>query len=522
MPQIALPYFNLLDEEWIPVVMRDGERKKLGLLELFRQADAVRAVEHPSPLVTAALHRLLLAILYRSLTPKVDSDELADWFVEGWPAEKITGYLEKWRERFFLFHETHPFWQVAEFEAKEKRPWAELAAEHNEGSSKILFDHFTLRSNRRACPADIACWLAAAQTFAIGKREGQLSYSSSNAPAVASLLAFSIGRTLRETLLLNFPYQKRDTTEKDLPVWEREPDTIALLKTKPSRNARGRADLYTWRSRTVRLYYDDDRMVSRIGFASGVGYENMDTFPDPHAALAEHEKNGLFPMKLKQRGLWRDFDSLLPNRQQGNKSRAPQVIDHAIALCAELEERGQCPSGLSVMICGQVNDNAKIECWRMERFILPTAILDKSNDVRETIKLLLGMAEKWQSQLDKACKTFATEYIRRDGDRKLAAEDIKKIVEQMPCTAVYWNHLEYAFKQNLEHGFTDPEQAQKLWRGKIRDALALAWKAQTDSVGDGDAWTIRAMTKAGGIVGNALKELTELLKGKQDAVGKEE
>lgn len=518
MPQIALPYFNLLDEKWIPVVMGDGEPETLGLLELFRQADAVRAVEHPSPLVTAALHRLLLAILYRSLAPK-DDEGIAEWFVDGWSVERITEYLVKWRERFYLFHETHPFWQVAEFEAKEKRPWAELAAEHNEGSAKILFDHFTLQSDRRAYPADIACWLAAAQTFAIGKREGQLSYSSSNAPAVASLLVFSIGRTLRETLLLNFSYQKRDTTENDIPIWERDPDTIASLKTKPVREARGRADLYTWRSRTVRLYCDDDGMVSRIGFASGVGYESVESFPDPLVAYVEHEKNGLLPMKLKQRGLWRDFDSLLPNRKQGSKSSAPEVINSTIELCAALEAY---PSGLSVMACGQVNDNAKIEYWRMERFVLPTAILDKSNDVRATIREILSMAEEWQSRLYKACKTFATECIRRDGDRKPAAEDIKKIVEQMPCTAVYWNHLEHAFKQNLENGFTDPEQAKKLWCGKIRKALALAWKAQTDSVGDGDAWTIRAMTKAGWIVGNALKELTELLKGKQDAVGKEE
>ncbi len=42
MPQITLPYFNLLDEEWVPVIMGDGGRRRLGLLELFRRADEVR------------------------------------------------------------------------------------------------------------------------------------------------------------------------------------------------------------------------------------------------------------------------------------------------------------------------------------------------------------------------------------------------------------------------------------------------------------------------------------------------
>ncbi len=475
--------------------------------------------------MTAALHRVLLAILYRSLTPKADSDELADWFADVWPVKQVTGYLEKWRERkrFWLFHETHPFWQVAKFESKEKKSWSVLAVEHNAYNAKVLFDHFDVFSGEKAHPSEVACWLAAAQTFAVSSGKSEIAHTST-APSATSLLVFSMGANLRETLLLNFSYQGKDVTANDLPVWEREPETIDLLKTKPTREARGRADLYTWNSRTIRLYCDDDGMVSRIGFASGMGYESTDVLRDPNAAYAQYEDKGgtrLLPVKLKDRGLWRDFDAFLPNRPKTGKkdiSCAPAVIDHTAALCEELEERERCRAGISVMVCGQVNDNAKIEFWRMERFVLPTAILDTSNDVRGTIRALLGMAEKWQGQLYKACTTFATECIRRDSDRKPAASDVNRVVSQMPCTPLYWNHLELAFKRNLEHGFAVWKNAETLWRNEIRTALSLAWQAQEDAVGDGDAWTIRAMTKAGGVIGKALKELAESA---QDTPGKD-
>lgn len=504
MSQIVLPYFNLLDEEWVPVIMGDGRRRRFCLLELFRQADVVRAVEHPSPLVTAALHRVLLAILYRSLSPKADSDELAEWFVDGWPLEQITEYLEKYRERFYLFHETYPFWQVADLDVdeKERKSWSVLAAEHNASSSegaKILFDHPCQENPFDENTANVTCWLVATQIFALPGGRGY-----SPAPSSSALFVFSIGNNLRETLLFNFPPQKRDVAGNDVPVWEGEAETMASIASRSRRFPSGYANAYTWRSRAVRLYRGKGGTVSQIGFKPGIGLEkeNVTGFFDP---MISYKDSGL-PVQPSQRGLWREFDSLLPYRGSANsgKSCAPLVIENTVTLCQDLEPS---PQKLSVMICGQVNDNAKIEFWRMERFTLPAAILDESNDVRGTIRKLLDMAEEWQSRLYKACSVFAIECIRRNAEQKPAAPDIKKVVEQMPCTGVYWNHLERSFRRNLENGFTEWKQAETLWRDEIRDALDLAWKAQLDSVGDGDAWTIRAMTKAGGGIGKAIKDL---------------
>src|SRR5262245_6008272 len=60
-----MPSFNLLEEGWIPCVMSDGEARELSLRNALIEADRIREIFDTSPLVTAALHRLLLAVLWR-------------------------------------------------------------------------------------------------------------------------------------------------------------------------------------------------------------------------------------------------------------------------------------------------------------------------------------------------------------------------------------------------------------------------------------------------------------------------
>ena len=61
--------FNLIDGEWIPCIMLDGTTREFGLLETLARAHEVEEVFDPSPLITASLHRLLLAILHRNFGP---------------------------------------------------------------------------------------------------------------------------------------------------------------------------------------------------------------------------------------------------------------------------------------------------------------------------------------------------------------------------------------------------------------------------------------------------------------------
>ena len=133
--------FNLIDEKWIPVRFPDGTRDELGIKDTLLCATEIEVIEDPSPLVVASLHRFLLAVLYRALEGPTDIDEAKSLFKAGMPADKITDYLKKWRDRFWLFDEKHPFAQNPHVSANEMEPWTKLTAEYNATSNKVLFDH---------------------------------------------------------------------------------------------------------------------------------------------------------------------------------------------------------------------------------------------------------------------------------------------------------------------------------------------------------------------------------------------
>ncbi len=62
--------FNLVDKPWIPCIRQDGQVVELSLRDTLAQAHTLRELGGESPLVTVALHRLLLAILHRVYGPQ--------------------------------------------------------------------------------------------------------------------------------------------------------------------------------------------------------------------------------------------------------------------------------------------------------------------------------------------------------------------------------------------------------------------------------------------------------------------
>ena len=61
--------FDLISQPWIPCVRRDDVAAEVGLRGTLAQAHQLRDLQGESPLVTAALHRLLLALLHRVFGP---------------------------------------------------------------------------------------------------------------------------------------------------------------------------------------------------------------------------------------------------------------------------------------------------------------------------------------------------------------------------------------------------------------------------------------------------------------------
>src|SRR5690606_15760602 len=119
------------------------------------------------PLVTAALHRLLLAVLHRSLMGPASIKEKADLFRAGrLPSAAIEAYLARWHERFDLFHPERPFFQHRGLPHKASSV-AKLRPESGAGSNPPLFEHSLDEPTAPLSMAAAARALVTMQSFAL-------------------------------------------------------------------------------------------------------------------------------------------------------------------------------------------------------------------------------------------------------------------------------------------------------------------------------------------------------------------
>ncbi|MEK7721785.1 MAG: type I-E CRISPR-associated protein Cse1/CasA, partial [Elusimicrobiota bacterium] len=332
--------FNLIDEKWIPVVFHDGTRGELGIRDTFSRSKEIAGIENQSPLVVAALYRFLLAVLYRALQGPTNIDQAKAIFKSGLPQDKIDAYLNKWSDRFWLFDEKHPFGQNPNVAANEIEPWTKLTAEYNATSNKVLFDHTDTKKLKGRTPPECARWLIATMNFSIAGGRGYYPSPSPNA-----MMCVPLGDSLFDTLCYNLvPYPNRKVMESDSALWERDCSKLPL--TSPKRISSGYADMYTWQSRMV-LLNEKNGVVENVRFTAGPGFENSAKIPDPMQAYRVDEVKGILPKQFREdRGVWRDFDSLLPD---DSGTLAPLTLQNAFNLAGN--NTNKMPKNLKPALC---------------------------------------------------------------------------------------------------------------------------------------------------------------------------
>jgi CRISPR system Cascade subunit CasA len=109
--------FNLIDEPWIRVA-KGTEICTVGVHELFEKAHEYDGLAGELPTQDFAMLRLLLAIMYASLYKDIQNEDDAIYLWERlykagqFDINVIGNYLEKYRDRFYLFDDKFPFYQV--------------------------------------------------------------------------------------------------------------------------------------------------------------------------------------------------------------------------------------------------------------------------------------------------------------------------------------------------------------------------------------------------------------------------
>lgn len=501
--------FNLIDEPWLPCI-RLGELKPelLSLRALFRQAHTLREIYADSPLTTAALYRLCLALLHSAFKGPQKYSVWEAWWenrATGLDVTAIDAYLDKHHDQFDLFGE-RPFYQgglLPDNDASgDSVIFLKIGVDKNMAT---LFSHYTEGAQHHLSFARAAQEVITVQTFALGggvSGEGQPNFT--DAPWARGIVFLAEGDNLCETLLLNlirypiepahFQYQKKG----DRPRWE-VPDDWG---EKGKRTPQGYLDYLTWASRRILLappqLIDGEWRVTHARYAHGLSLPKGkdEDLRDPLKRNQDKDKpkpdeSPSFPLAFNPaKALWRDSYSLFS--KVNAKVHRPLVCDWLAELAQETGVLDK-HHPYRLIAFGLAADKANIDFARAERLPLHLAFLENESLVgylsdattqaenvgtalhRALKELAWGLVEKRPLPKAPAPEPVATS--KGKPKKKPTAESEGKevksrdaLVASWGADAPYWSTLEtefWIFVQALAGAQDDPEQ-QKL--------LAQAWK----------------------------------------------
>lgn len=521
------PSFNLLDEPWIRVIRLDGTSDEVSLLTVFREATDISGIHGEIASQDVAIQRLLLAICHRAMGGPEEMDVWEEyWDDPGKLGRDAAAYLEGYRDRFYLRHPEHPFFQVAGIHA---------ASGKTSGLESLIVDvpngdpFFTTRIAQGLeyiSWSEAARWLVHVHAFdPSGIRSGAV-----DDPQAKNGKGYPIGpgwtgqigvvtvdgENLERTLLLNTVVCEKvdglhdvDPAE-DIPPWERDPDGPAgSLTLEPT----GPVSCYTWQTRRVLLHGDDARVT---GLFLGNGdkatpqnrylVEPMTAWRYSEPQTKKLKATVYMPRKLPtDRAFWRGLSTLVAQLSPSitvkgagmvTRYRSPGVI----SFYQELMMNRIVPlSGLIPLHAVGIEYGAQeavVTELVNDVLSLPAGLLDRSS------ARLLGVVHDAMEETEGVA--FAL--------RNLAANLDKARGGSLDTASAARDHAGAAFYQLIDERFprwlasldgADPAEARDKWRSLLRSEARKQQEALASAVPD-TAFAGRGEGKGRMDVGRAL------------------
>jgi len=221
--------YNLLEEEWIPVLWRDGKVSRVGIREALTEAGRIRQIAASNPMDRVALLRFLLAVLMWCKEDAKSSlaalDEKSADIPENWLAK-----LKENKAAFNLLGDGKRFYQDELLKGKESRTIGDLLVEFPGADSVNHMRHVVHDSSYGFCPACCAMGILRLSVWAPANRF----YPASVNPCSAAY-AFTEGKNLFQTLCANLP---ETNPQADQAPWlgneqPNSPDAVARLAWRP-------------------------------------------------------------------------------------------------------------------------------------------------------------------------------------------------------------------------------------------------------------------------------------------------
>lgn len=383
-----MPRYNLLDEKWIQVASKDTV-EKVSIKELFAGAAKYKELAGDMKTQDFAVMRVMLAILH-TVFSRFDSngdpyeffevdkesflqigeleeidledyeDALYQTWIDIWNAKEfpkvVYEYLEKWRERFFLYDDKYPFFQVTkEVIEKDAAGGGEFYGKNinrlvSESNNKQAYFSPKDESYKEYIADDeLARWLITLQGY-IGtsdkKKVGTAkTYSKGWLYDLGGV--YLQGNNVFETLMLNFAIARNENNnllKMQKPCWEAE-TMEKNIESYFHNRVDNIASLYTAWCREI---FIDPNRTKEDKFACFIAklpeIEHSDAFLEP-MTVWRYNDTGEYKDKYRPRkhdankSMWRNFGLLTG---VGEGIRKPGVIEwlNKLGDISESEELG--------------------------------------------------------------------------------------------------------------------------------------------------------------------------------------
>ena len=510
-----MPRYNLLDEKWIQVASKDTV-EKISIKELFAGAAKYKELAGDMKTQDFAVMRVMLAILH-TVFSRFDSngdpyeffevdeesflqigeleenylddyeDALYQTWIDIWNAKEfpkvVYEYLEKWRERFFLYDDKYPFFQVTkEVIEKDAAGGGKFYGKNinrvvSESNNELAYFSPKDESYKEYIDDDeLARWLITLQGY-IGTSDKQKvgsakTYSKGWLYDLGGV--YLQGNNIFETLMLNFVAghnENNNLLKIQKPCWEAETieKNIELYFHNGIDNI---ASLYTAWCREIFIDPNrkkEDKLVCFIAKLPEI--EHSDAFLEPMTVL-RYNKDGEYKEKYRPRkhdankAMWRNFGLLTG---VGEGARKPGVIEwlNKLGDISESEELGLYKENIKLCAVSMIDDGNSASWVPIDEvkdtLNLKERVLVDTKDTGWIIRINKTVTDT-KVTIDRALKVFIKDLLEI---RKMEKADVSKYVEQ------FYFRIDLSFRNWIESIDIDNDKDTKEieWRNILKKAM---------------------------------------------------
>lgn len=510
-----MPRYNLLDEKWIQVASKDTV-EKVSIKELFAGAAKYKELAGDMKTQDFAVMRVMLAILH-TVFSRFDSngdpyeffevdkesflqigeleeidledyeDALYQTWIDIWNAKEfpkvVYEYLEKWRERFFLYDDKYPFFQVTKEVIEKDASKTEnffgkninrLISESN--NKTALFSPKNESGKEYLKDDEVARWLITFQGYSGSFHERARSFSKDTSASYGWLYSlggiYLKGKNLFETLMLNFTIgnnEKNNLLKIQKPCWEM--DTVEKNVDLYFHNGIDNiASLYTLWSKEVLI---DPNHSENLEFNCQMlmlpEIDNINNFLEP-MSIWNSDKNDKDKFSSRKheanQAMWRNFGLLTGTNESARK---PGVIEWLNRLddISETMELGLSKQSITLCAVGMKaggTASSKIPVDEIaDTLNLKERVLVDTGDNGWIIRINKTITDT-KTSIDWALKIFIKDLLEI---RNMEKSDVSRYVEQ------FYFRIDLSFRNWIESIDIDNDKDTKEieWQNVLKKAM---------------------------------------------------